>query len=171
MQQVQRNAGAAGSQGMSDGNGSTIYVGPLAIEPQLLFDREILGSESLVRGQVPKPAGGEVAHVDRADLHPNQTRNRVPDGFEHPAHDWGGVGRQMAIDEKERGVHVVAAKDVEQQRRGCRVGPIIKREVERRRRDDHLQPAARAAQSAVQRRGCGTGSPMGASRAPPPADT
>src|SRR6185295_14962254 len=48
VQQMQGDSRAAGAERMTDGDRSTIHVGALAVQPQLLLDRQILGGKRLV---------------------------------------------------------------------------------------------------------------------------
>ena len=49
---------------------------------------------------------------------------------EHALHDGAGLFAQMIVDEKERGVYVLAAKDVEQQRRRSWIGAVVVGEID-----------------------------------------
>src|SRR5580765_3872420 len=48
VQQVQREARAARAERMPQRDGAAVYVGALAVEPELLLDGEVLGGERLV---------------------------------------------------------------------------------------------------------------------------
>ena len=48
MQQVQGDAGAAGAERVAERDGAAVHVGPLAVEAQLLLDRQVLRREGLV---------------------------------------------------------------------------------------------------------------------------
>jgi hypothetical protein len=49
---------------------------------------------------------------------------------EHALHDGAGLFAQMIVDEKERGVYVLAAEDVEQQRRRSWIGAVVVGEID-----------------------------------------
>src|SRR5688572_17931545 len=48
VQEVERYAGSAGAERVAQRNGASIHVGPLPIEPQLLFHRQVLGGKGLI---------------------------------------------------------------------------------------------------------------------------